>query len=117
MPHNILAYPFNITPAGNAAVVPQGGDEEAAQTVEVIISTVIGERPMAFNFGIPDPAFVGLETADIDIVLKDFDLEHIEIEDVRVEWPTEQTQQASVAWKLADPEPDDSIEIGDLDDD
>lgn len=111
MPHNILQFPFNITPAGNAAVVPQGGEEEAAQTVSVILSTVIGERPMAHTFGIPDPAFIGIETADIVTVLNDYGLTHIEVEDLIVEWPEERTQQAEVRWKLTDPEPIDAEEI------
>lgn len=111
MPHNILRHPFNITPAGNAAVVPQGGEEEAEQTVAVILSTVIGERPMAHGFGIPDPAFAGVDTADIVTVLNDFNLTHIEVEDLVVEWPSEQVQQAEVRWKLAAPQVVDAEEI------
>lgn len=112
MPHHILRYPFNITPAGNAAVIPQGGEQEAGQTVLVIVSTVLGERPMAANFGIPDPAFVGLETADVATVLNDHGLTHIEVDEVIVEWPQEAAQQAEVRWRLAEIEPSDGDELG-----
>lgn len=117
MPHNILQFPFHITPAGNAAVIPQGGEEEAGQTITVIVSTVLGERPMAPNFGIPDPMFVGLDTADVATVLADHDLTHIEVEEVVVEWPQERVQQAEVRWRLAEIEPNDADDLIEGDED
>lgn len=104
MPHQILGFPFRISNTGAVATIPQGGVEEGAQMVRVIVSTILGERPMAERFGIPDPAFVGVEVADIATVIRDYDLTLVEVEDVEVLHPSEGLQQAQVRWRLSDPE-------------
>ncbi len=104
MPHQILGFPFRISNTGAVATIPQGGVEEGAQMVRVIVSTILGERPMAERFGIPDPAFVGVEVADIATVIRDYDLTLVEVEDVEVLHPREGLQQAQVRWRLSDPE-------------
>jgi hypothetical protein len=57
----ILAFPFQLTPAGNVATVDQDSAEADAEQVGVLIATRIGERLDAPAFGIPDPAFSGLD--------------------------------------------------------
>jgi phage baseplate assembly protein W len=59
IPH--LALPFRIE-NGRAATVEQDTDEEVLQCVQVIVSTMQGQRVELPDFGIPDPAF----TVDVD---------------------------------------------------
>lgn len=100
---DILAFPFRITPNGRAATIPQGGDEAAAQIVTVASSTLLGERPMQHMFGIPDPAFTGLDAADLQITLQDHGFTEITIEELLTHHPTETTMRAEVHWSR-DPE-------------
>lgn len=110
---NIIAYPFRITSAGRVATVPQGGEAEAAQIVTVASSTLLGERHMAETWGIPDPAFVGLDESDLAVTLADHGYTQISIEEVVVVHPTETTMQAEVRWRLEEDDVDDE-ESGEL---
>lgn len=57
----IFSFPFRLTPNGVVATVDQDSDQAHAERIAVLCSTIIGERPLAPNFGIPDPAFSGIK--------------------------------------------------------
>lgn len=56
----IFSFPFRLTAAGTVATVDQDSDQAHAEQIAVLCSTIVGERPLAPNFGIPDPAFTGI---------------------------------------------------------
>lgn len=61
----VLAYPFQITPGGRIATVEHDSVQAKAQQLEVLIRTRTGERVLVPAFGLPDPAFRGLQLDDI----------------------------------------------------
>ncbi|MCQ9384466.1 hypothetical protein [Brevibacterium moorei] len=97
----VIAFPFSIGPQGNVRTVDQGTEEEGAQVLTVIASTLLGERPMAEEFGIPDPVFFGFTQSDVQVVLSTFGFEQIELQDVRTVFPEEGVQRAEMDWQLS----------------
>lgn len=57
----ILSYPFRLNPDGTVATVDQASDQANAEQIGVILQTIQGERPLQPGFGIPDPAFGGIQ--------------------------------------------------------
>lgn len=55
VPH--LAIPFRIERNGSAAVIEQDTVDDVAQCVEVLLSTVEGERIELPSYGVPDYLF------------------------------------------------------------
>lgn len=60
----VLSWPLTIAD-GDFASIEQWSDIQAQQTAEHIVSTDIGERPMAPAFGIPNPVGFGVSEAQI----------------------------------------------------
>lgn len=57
----ILSYPFRLTANGSIATVEQASDQGNAEQIGVALLTIAGERPLQPGFGIPDPAFGGVQ--------------------------------------------------------
>ena len=97
---NVLAHPLRLDGNGSFAVVQQGGVAQAQQLAVGIVSTHLGERPLAPDFGIFDPVAVGTSRAEIvaavDLCEPDLTVTGVEIVQV------EDTQQVSVtvAWDI-----------------
>lgn len=67
----ILAHPFRLV-AGRIATVDAGTDEAITQGIAVLVTTRRGERTMVPAFGITDPAFRGIDVAEINAGLAMF---------------------------------------------
>ena len=83
----VLSFPLRLDGEGAFASVEQWSDIQAQQTAQHIVSTDIGERALAPQFGIPNPIGFGvseeqvrqavslcepdLEVTDVDIDLTD----------------------------------------------
>lgn len=63
---DVLSHPFRIGANGRAVTVEQDTDDQRAELLAALILTRPGERPLAPGFGIPDPAFVGIDVATIE---------------------------------------------------
>jgi phage baseplate assembly protein W len=63
----VLAYPFRFLNNGSAALVADDTDESDAQQIAFLLLTRVGERPLAPEYGTPDPTYdtIGLTEADI----------------------------------------------------
>jgi hypothetical protein len=61
----ILSVPFRLNQDGTVATVTQNSDQANGEQIGVVVSTIQLEREMAPGFGIPDPAFSGIETASV----------------------------------------------------
>jgi phage baseplate assembly protein W len=71
VPH--LAIPFGLDEDGAAQVVEQDTVEEVAQCVQVLLATVEGQRQFVPTYGIPDPAFVGLDEMTAEQAIADWE--------------------------------------------
>lgn len=61
----ILSHPFRLGPGGQAVTVDQDSDAGHAEQLAVLVMTRRGERPLALDFGLPDPAFRGIEPGEL----------------------------------------------------
>jgi hypothetical protein len=57
----ILSFPFRLAVDGTVAVVNQGSDQANGEQIGVLLGTIPGERDLQPGFGIPDPAFSGIQ--------------------------------------------------------
>jgi hypothetical protein len=61
----VLAHPLRLLPNGSLGTVETDTDAHHAQELAVLVSTRRGERPLAPTFGITDPAFAGVDPAEL----------------------------------------------------
>jgi hypothetical protein len=62
----ILSHPFRLV-SDSVATVEQSSDAANAEQLAVLILTKRGERPLVPTFGVVDPAFRGLDVADVKL--------------------------------------------------
>ncbi|MBZ5736503.1 GPW/gp25 family protein [Nocardioides sp. TRM66260-LWL] len=65
-----LALPIAVTPSGVLSSLEQDSEAEVAQSVGLLVATVIGDRRAATGYGIPDPLGRGLDPATLADVLE-----------------------------------------------
>lgn len=71
IPH--FKFPFALSPNGKRAMyVDQDSDDEVMDSVEIILSTVQGERIEMPTYGIPDYVFVqgGVDAENIQAIVR-----------------------------------------------
>lgn len=68
----VLSFPFRFTPTGSAATVEQDSDGCYAEQLALLVQTQQGERPLTPGFGITDPAFGEVDTAQIAAAASEF---------------------------------------------
>jgi hypothetical protein len=91
----LLVYPFQLTPAGNAATVEDGSDEQLAMELAVGILTVRGERALVPDFGCDDPVFLGFDEDALRLHVGLFG-PPVDIDEVDLAYPTDRTQEVVV---------------------
>ncbi|AYD81532.1 baseplate protein [Arthrobacter phage KBurrousTX] len=96
-----LSIPFRLNPDGTAATVGYGTDREVDEAIVALVLTHMGERQMNPAFGVPDPAFAGLDTGDIQVGLDQYGPAGITIQSVTSEPVdgSDQVVRAVVAWQ------------------
>lgn len=57
----VFAHPLRLDGSGGIATVEQGSLAEAAQSALAVAATPLGERPLAPQFGLPDPVGAGVD--------------------------------------------------------
>lgn len=68
IPH--WAFPMVLGPDGAFATVEQDLDDEVKQAVFLVSRTEIGSRPLAPDFGVDDPTFVGVDAEALTATLE-----------------------------------------------
>lgn len=91
----ILAHPFRLTPAGVVVTHDDSSDEADAQAIAVLISTRIGERPLAPDYGVDDPVGGRLEIAEVAAGLAAYG-PPLTITDVTIEPVDDRTEDITV---------------------
>lgn len=56
----VLSHPIRLDNDGAMVTMDDGSDRQAAELSGVIIATSTGERPLAPEYGLPDPSATGL---------------------------------------------------------
>lgn len=106
----ILSFPFRLDPTGRAATVQAGSDTEVDEAIAVLVLTNTGERPMAPQFGIPDPAFSGISISDVQVGLDQFGPAGIEVMDLEITPRSESKSDAEIRWaRRGDPSGKDGL--------
>ena len=94
----VFAHPLRLDNAGAIATVDQGSLVQAQQLAVGIVSTHLGERPLAPDFGIFDPVAVGTSRAEIvaavDLCEPDLTVTGVEISQAE----GRQSVNVTVAW-------------------
>lgn len=100
----VFAHPLRLDGSGSIATVEQWSVAEAAQCALAVVATVVGERPMAPQFGIPDPAGVGVDadTLSASIGISEPDLVVTEVDIIGPGADGRQTVTMQVAWDEED---------------
>ena len=95
----LFAHPLRLDNAGAIATVEQGSAVHAQQLTIAIVSTHLGERPLAPDFGVMDPVGVGVSAAEAAaaVALGEPDLEVIGVT-VSPTVESRQPVQVSVRW-------------------
>jgi phage baseplate assembly protein W len=71
-----LAVPIEIVTrhgAPHCATVPEGSIDEIAQCVYAICATELGQRLEMPGFGIPDPAFAGVDLSELRAAIAEWE--------------------------------------------
>lgn len=98
MAEGILSYPFRLNAQGTAATTGYGTDQEIDEAIAVLVLTQIGERPLAPEFGVPDPAFAGLHVGDVQTGLDTFGPAGIQVSDVVLTPVSSTVSEADIVW-------------------
>lgn len=61
----ILSHPFRLELNGQVAAVEQDTATADAEQIAVLALTRLGERPLVPAFGVTDPAYRGLDPAEL----------------------------------------------------
>ena len=102
MANGVLSFPFRLTPQGPAAIAPYGSDQEIDEAIAVMVLTLEGERLLTPGFGVPDPAFFGVNAGDIQTCLDEYGPEGIVISEIETEPLNETQEAASIIWSRED---------------
>lgn len=98
----LISFPFRLSTNGSVATIDPGSDEEVQEAIAVAVHTRPGERPLWDDFGIPDPAYVGIDAADVQVVLDDYGPEGIIVETANSEPIDELTTSVEFEWQRSD---------------
>lgn len=98
----LISFPFRLSSSGSVTTIDPGSDEEVQEAITVAVHTRPGDRPLWGDFGIPDPAYVGIDAADVQVVLDEYGPEGISIETVETEPVSELLTVVSFQWERTD---------------
>lgn len=94
----LLAFPFRVAPNGSAVTVEAETDEAYRQELAMLLATRPGERPLAPEYGIDDPAFGELDEAQVIAAVEAFG-PPVVIEAVETVYPDDTTADVVVTFR------------------
>lgn len=71
---NLFSHPFRLNSNGKVVTIDQDTDQYLAERISVIVQTRPGERPMAPDFGVDDPAFDSISVPELEFQFEMFEL-------------------------------------------
>lgn len=100
---DVLSHPFRLAPDGTAATVVDGSTQANTEALAVLTLTRKGERVFVPGFGTTDPAFGGLDVAELNSTLATYGPDTITVTDVTVTYPNDTT--AAIVIEFEDQQP------------
>lgn len=97
----LIQHPFTLDRGGAVHTAEAGSDEQITTGIAAIVGTRIGQRPMVWAFGIPDPAFGSLTAEDVRAGVAGFGPDGVIITGVTNTAVDDETSTAVVSWKRA----------------
>jgi hypothetical protein len=97
---DLLAHPFRVTAGGRLATVVDGSDEAHAEALADVVLTHLGERELLPDYGITDPAFAGVNVAQINACLDRYG-PPIAVVDAATSYPTDTTARTVLTFEEA----------------
>lgn len=64
-----LSHPFRLDANGQVATVPEGSPRHAAELAGHVLACIVGERPLAPDYGMPDPSGIGMDSATVAAIV------------------------------------------------
>lgn len=98
MAQGIIAFPFRYAPNGELVTIPDGSDAEINQHIAMLLLTRVGERMLVPQFGIPDPAFAGIDMSDVQAGLNTFGPAGITVRELDPEDFTDDKSRIRIGW-------------------
>ena len=98
MSNGVISFPFHVTAAGDVATVERGSDAEVVEAIAVLLLTQPGERPLAPEYGTPDPAYAGLSAGGVQLGLDTFGPEGVVVEALELSPVSDTVSEAVVRW-------------------
>lgn len=98
-----IRFPFRLTPLGHVATAAYGSDQEVSDALFAAMSTQMGERPLAPNFGMTDPAGLGIDEvaieSDLAACMTDTGFDDVSIVGVTIKPESDTVASATVEWQ------------------
>lgn len=98
MADGALSFPFRLTTTGAVATVEHGSDAEVDEAIAVLVLTNIGERPMAPDYGVPDPTFDALHIGDVQAGVSTFGPAGVRVTALDMKPVTDTQAVAQISW-------------------
>lgn len=95
---DLLSHPFRLEANGAVATVEDGTDEAYAEGIAVLAMTRKGERDLVPGFGVTDPAYTGLDLAELNVGLLDYG-PPVTVVDADVTYPTATIERVELVFE------------------
>lgn len=102
MADGIISFPFRYAPSGRLVTSPDGSDAEISQLIACGLLTRQGERPLNPLYGVPDPAFAGIDTSDVQTLLRTFGPRGILVQSLNSRPRDDSTVYLRIGWTRED---------------
>lgn len=99
-----FTWPFHVGDGGEIATVAWGSDAETEVCIRAIIETQPGERDIFDDFGVTDPAFVGLYPEDIQACIGQYGPTGVSITGLEPVVENDTVQRVQVSWSADEDE-------------
>lgn len=102
MATGLIAFPFRYAPNGELVTIPDGSDAEIHQHIATMLLTRVGERLLVPLYGIPDPAFAGIDMSDVQAGLNTFGPAGVNVTELEPEDLTPNKSRIRIGWDRQD---------------
>lgn len=106
----LISFPFRLAPNGTIATVDQDTDDARIEAVAVLVLTRKGERTLAPDYGISDPAFEGIDLAEVTVGLIDYGPTGVEVAELDTEPVDDRTARTTLTINIATDDVDDDYD-------
>lgn len=96
-----ISHPFRLGPTGRVVTVDQDSDQFVAEQIAVLLTTRPGERALEPSFGLPDPAFDGIDPSLVQAAVTAF-VPSAQVSDVTVTYRDDSTADVRINYSIGE---------------